>query len=239
MQSTQMISAVFSMERMVAFAALLLMSPLAALAGECKVRDPELQGFYEGGCRNGWAHGRGHAKGEAEYTGDFVDGYKEGQGVKTWTWGDRYEGGFLRDRRHGKGMYTWGPGSPWAGERYVGDYVADKREGQGSYWWPNGDRFDGVWKQDLRYGYTAMEQRRQAAEQARAEALQPGTRVCAHGKIGLAHEVLRVGEVQALEGNILKVRLVRSEGSEALAATDGPQPGDEIASSASDWVPCL
>ena len=92
----------------------LLLLPIASLAADCRVLDPELQGAYEGGCRKGLAHGEGVATGSAEYRGEFRNGMKHGTGVKTWAWGDRYEGGFVNDRKSGKGMYTWGAGSPWA-----------------------------------------------------------------------------------------------------------------------------
>jgi len=216
----------------------LLAFPLASVA-DCKVIDPELQGTYEGGCKNGLAHGMGVAKGEAEYEGEFTKGLKDGQGVKTWSWGDRYEGGFKDDRRHGKGVYTWGIRSPWAGERFEGDYVADKREGWGVYHWPNGDRFEGQWKADLRYGYSAMEIRRQAADKARAEALTPGTQVCSPAKIGLAHAVIRVGQVKSVVENTLLVVLVRTEGPPELVGTNGPQPGEVLTGGVGEWGPCL
>ena len=219
--------------------AVLLSIPLTALGEPCRVADPELQGSYEGGCRNGLAHGVGTAKGEAEYQGEFRKGLKHGQGVKTWAWGDRYEGGFRDDRRHGKGVYVWGAQSPWAGERYVGDYVADQRVGQGAYYWPNGDRFEGEWKADRRYGYSAMEIRRQAAEKARAEAVTAGTQVCSWGKIGIAHSVLRVGQVQAVSENSLTVRLLRTEGAAEVLGTNGPQPGEVLTGGLAEWAPCL
>lgn len=216
---------------------LLLLFPLATLA-DCKVVDPELQGVYEGDCKNGLAHGNGYARGMAEYRGEFRKGLKHGQGVKTWAWGDRYEGGFLDDRKHGKGMYVWGPGSPWAGERFVGDYRADQREGMGTYFWPNGDRFDGVWKEDLRYGYSAMEQRRQAVAAARNEALQPGAQVCSWGQTGIAYKILRVGKVESAEGDSVQVRLLRLEGVPQAVSGSSLQPGMLLDTAASDWTPC-
>ena len=163
----------------------------ASAASDCRVVDPELQGSYSGGCRNGLAHGQGVARGTAEYQGEFRNGLKHGNGVKTWPWGDRYEGGFANDRKNGKGMYVWGDNSPWAGERYVGDYVADQRQGHGTYFWPNGDRFEGVWKEDRRYGYTAMELRREAAEVARKQAMKPGEQVCSWAQSGRDRRSLR------------------------------------------------
>ncbi len=216
---------------------LLLLYPLATLA-DCRVADPELQGFYQGGCKNGLAHGYGYARGTAEYEGEFRKGLKDGKGVKTWAWGDRYEGGFLDDRRHGKGMYVWGAGSPWAGERFVGEYSADKRQGMGTYYWPNGDRFEGVWKEDRRYGHTAMEQRREAAAKARSAAMQAGTQVCSWGQTGIAYKVLRVGQVETFEGNALQVRLVRLEGVPQAISGSNLQPGMLLDTPASDWTPC-
>ena len=210
----------------------------SALAADCRVIDPELQGSYDGGCRNGLAHGDGIARGSAEYQGEFRKGLKHGKGVKTWAWGDRYEGGFLDDRRNGKGMYVWGAGSLWAGERFVGEYLADQREGVGTYYWPNGDRFEGVWKEDRRYGYSAMEQRRQAAEAARTEVMQPGTQVCSWGQTGIAYKVLRVGKVETLEGNALQVRLVRLEGVPQAVSGSNLQPGMLLNTAPGDWTPC-
>src|SRR5438067_1757230 len=107
---------------------LLLAQP--ALAQQCRVLDPELQGSYSGPCANGLAEGKGVARGTATYEGEFKAGRKEGRGVKTWPNGDRYEGDFVGDRKEGQGRYSWGRG-PWAGESYEGSYVADKREGFG------------------------------------------------------------------------------------------------------------
>jgi hypothetical protein len=212
---------------------------LGAIGADCKVVDPELQGFYEGGCRNGLAHGTGYARGTAEYEGGFRKGLKHGKGVKTWQWGDRYEGGFVADRKHGNGMYVWGPSSPWAGERYVGDYLDDRRHGWGTYYWPTGDRFEGQWKEDGRYGYTAMEVRRQAAEKARSQALTPGTQVCSRASIGIAFEVRQVGLIESVGENTVQVRLVRLEGTADSAVADAPQPGALLSAGAADWTPCL
>ncbi len=210
----------------------------SALAADCRVLDPELQGFYEGGCKNGLAQGHGVARGGTEYRGEFRKGMKDGKGVKTWPWGDRYEGSFAEDRRSGKGMYIWGEASPWAGERYVGDYVADQRHGQGTYYWPNGDRFDGLWKEDRRYGYSAMELRRQAAAAARTEAMKAGMQVCSWGRTGIAYQVLRVGTIETLEDNALQVRLVRLEGVPEAISGSNLQPGMLLTAPPADWTPC-
>lgn len=220
------------------FALLVLLLPVPSHAEQCQVVDPELQGAYEGGCRKGLAHGSGQGRGSAEYVGEFRNGLKHGRGVKIWPWGDRYEGGFLNDQKHGKGMYVWGAGSQWAGERYVGGFVADKREGWGTYYWPNGDRFDGQWKEDLRYGYTAMEQRRQAAFEARQKAFgEPGVLVCGQARVSSAQEASVRGMTARLEDTTLIVKIT------GLTATaSGLLPafsiGDVVQSSIWDWTPC-
>jgi hypothetical protein len=205
----------------------------------CKVADAELQGFYEGGCRRGLAHGTGYARGTAEYEGELRNGLKHGRGVKTWAWGDRYEGDFLQDRKHGEGMYVWGVDSPWAGERYVGGFKADKREGFGTYFWPNGDRFEGQWKEDLRYGSTPMEQRRELARKAREEAFAAvGTTVCRGIPVGLAYEAGLKGETLGLEEGRLKVKI-----TEVSEPEPGIRPSIEVGSVVVDdiwdWRVCL
>ena len=212
--------------------------PLCANGADCKVVDPELQDFYLGGCRNGLAHGKGYARGTAEYEGGFRKGLKDGKGVKTWPWGDRYEGGFLADRKHGKGMYVWGSDSPWAGERYVGDYWNDRRHGLGTYYWPTGDRFEGMWKEDGRYGYTAMEVRREQVGKARRQALTPGTQVCSYANIGVAFG-RQIGLIESVRENTVQVRLLRLEGTVDTAAVGAPQPGVLLSTAFEDWTPCL
>jgi len=211
----------------------------AAVAAGCKVADPELQDFYQGGCRNGLAHGKGYARGTAEYEGGFREGLKHGRGVKTWPWGDRYEGEFDRDRKHGQGMYVWGAGSPWAGERYVGGFKADKREGFGVYFWPSGDRFEGQWKDDVRHGATPMEQRREKARKAREEAFAAvGTTVCRAIAVGIVHEATLRGESLGLENGRLRVKV-----TEVSEAGSGIRPsvrvGDVMVDDIWDWRPCL
>jgi hypothetical protein len=219
-----------------------LLAACATGGGEqpaCRVVDPELQAFYQGGCRNGLAHGTGYARGTAEYEGEFRKGLKHGRGVKTWSWGDRYEGEFVQDRKHGEGMYVWGSGSPWAGERYLGGFKADKREGFGIYYWPNGDRFEGQWKDDLRYGQTPMELRRDRAAKARVEAFAPvGTTVCASVPVGVAYEAGLRGETQGLEEGRLKVKITG-----ITEPRPGIRPAIEVGSvvvgSVWEWRLCL
>lgn len=207
-------------------------------AAECKVLDPELRGFYQGGCKKGLAHGRGNARGTAEYEGEFRNGLKHGRGVKRWPWGDRYEGEFVQDRRHGRGEYVWGTGSPWAGERYEGEFRNDQRDGFGTYFWPNGDRFEGQWRNDQRLGLSVMEQRRELARKVRAEVLRvPGKTVCGVMEVGIAHRTMLRGETQGLDEGRLKVKVTAI--SEAAHGLRPPvEIGTIISAELWDWEPC-
>jgi hypothetical protein len=210
-----------------------------AFGKQCKVVDPELQGFYEGKCKGGLAHGKGYARGSAEYEGEFRKGLKHGHGVKRWHWGDLYEGEFQDDRKHGRGTYEWGENSPWAGERYVGDFRNDKREGFGTYFWPNGDRFEGQWKDDLRYGLTAMEQRRELARKEREATLGvTGTTVCSSIPVGIVYASAIRGESQGVKDGRVTLRI--TDVAEAApnvrpALTEGTLALGDMW----EWTPCL
>jgi hypothetical protein len=216
--------------------ALFLAAPVFA-EPSCRTLDAEVADSYEGGCRNGLAHGDGVARGIATYEGGFRRGLKHGHGVKTWPWGDRYEGGFKDDRKHGRGVYTWGSGTKWAGERYEGEFVDDKRQGLGTYTWPNGDRFEGQWDKDQRLGHAAMEQRRQQAQAAQQEALQPGVKVCWVAAPAQVNVGMVSGVVDSFDGSVLRVKLM-----ELPAALANPQAavavGQVVADEPVNWSPC-
>ncbi len=107
-----------------------------------------------------------------EYTGDWVDGVQQGQGIMKYNNGI-YEGEWYNGKRNGKGTYTWKDG-----KKYEGSYVDDVREGKGVFsgWvdltngysgtyygeskndqfdgsgyflFDNGDMFDGIYKENL------------------------------------------------------------------------------------------
>jgi len=78
-------------------AALLLFALVAGAQTACRVLDPEITGFYQGGCKDGFAEGYGEARGTAKYRGDFRAGRKHGQGVQIWPSGDRYSGSWESD----------------------------------------------------------------------------------------------------------------------------------------------
>jgi len=71
--------------------------------------------------------------GGATYSGDWVDGRREGFGTYTWSNGDSYEGGFRND---------------------------GKKEGKGTFFFADGDRFEGIYHHDVREGFGRMEWKR-------------------------------------------------------------------------------
>jgi MORN repeat len=217
--------------------ALITAVSLSVAAEPCKVLDPELQGSYEGGCRDGLAHGEGIARGStAVYEGEFKRGLKHGRGSKHWAWGDSYEGEFRNDKKEGLGVYTWGRGSRWAGERYEGPFVDDKRQGWGVYTWPNNDRYEGPWEQDRRLGVSVMEWRRKQAHAAQREALRPGIKVCWLGTSPEPGAGAPWGAVEGFEEGVLKVRLSGSQGGRADVVAR--LKGQVISGAAENWAPC-
>lgn len=163
--------------------------PLGAGAqSACRVLDPELAGFYQGGCKDGLAEGAGEAKGAAEYRGGFHAGRKQGTGVKIWPSGDRYEGEFVADRKEGSGKYTWSARGPSAGESYSGAWRHDLRHGDGVYAWPSGDRYAGPWADDAIAGMPTpmMIARARAKTETLIAVAKPGVKVCRALPVGIA-----------------------------------------------------
>jgi hypothetical protein len=99
-------------------------------AQNCEVVIPALKGTYEGGCKKNKADGKGTATGEDTYTGEFKNGYPEGQGKYNWKNGDWYEGQWKKGWREGKGtMYYKNKNSKdslltgfWKKDKYIGLY---------------------------------------------------------------------------------------------------------------------
>jgi hypothetical protein len=97
-----------------------------AMSHDCRVRDAQLRGAYEGDCdeRTELAQGKGEAKGTDTYVGDFVKGKLYGTGVYTWKNGARLDGSFKESKAHGPGVYMSAKGV-----RYEGQFVNGKLEG--------------------------------------------------------------------------------------------------------------
>ena len=78
-----------------------------------------------------------------KYTGERVDGKKQGIGTYEWNNGTVYEGEFADDKLNGQGKLT----IPQKGT-YEGTFVNGKRNGQGTYTFANGDLYQGNWIDD-------------------------------------------------------------------------------------------
>jgi hypothetical protein len=208
---------------------------------KCVVHDPELQGSYAGSCRDGLAEGYGVAAGSAEYKGEFKAGRKHGRGIKTWPSGDRYDGEFVNDLREGTGTYTWGRHTPWAGEKYIGSYRNDWRHGQGIYEWPDGDRYSGLWENDVVAGQPTprMYARSRAYVEHVVAVAKPGNRICKSVAIGIGIQDWVRGTVVELKDDKVAVRLDDAGRFQQTASGSNMKAGDIIWEPARSWIPCL
>jgi hypothetical protein len=223
--------------RFAAFFAFLVVLSDAGAQG-CRVLDPELQGFYAGGCEMGLAVGLGRARGRAEYQGEFRAGRKHGRGVKTWPNGDRYEGDFVEDRKEGRGAYVFGRG-PWQGERYEGGFLNDRRHGQGTYRWATGDVYSGPWEADRAVGAPTpmMLARAQFEKEARA-ALAEGQKVCREMPVGIGARDWVRGTVAAISADQVGVRIEEAGTHPHVIAHAEIHKGDVVWTTYADWTPC-
>jgi hypothetical protein len=208
----------------------------------CLVADPELRSSYEGGCVDGKAEGQGTAKGTAVYTGEFHEGKKHGHGVKTWPWGDRYDGDFANDSKDGWGRYTWGARTLFAGDRYEGGFTNDKRNGYGIYVWASGDSYAGPWKDDAVAGRaTPMMIARFRATNASLEALaKPGVKVCHESTVGIGLNAWVEGEMVAVDAAArrVSVRITRLGQASFAVAGRTVSEGEVVWDDPLDWIPC-
>jgi hypothetical protein len=123
----------------------------------CKVYEPSpeagLSFSWSGPCVNGVAQGKGtlqwfvNGKPDGNYIGEMARGMLNGQGVRNFPSGDRFEGQYRDNVRTGRGIYTWR-----TGDRYEGGFLDDKRHGQGVFQWSDGTRFEGNWAGGLPNG---------------------------------------------------------------------------------------
>ena len=209
-------------------------------SANCVVLDPELQGRYFGGCKDGLAEGYGQAIGTAEYKGGFKAGRKNGKGTKTWPSGDRYEGDFVDDRKQGKGTYTWGPRSAWAGEKYSGSYVGDRRQGFGVYEWPGGDRYAGPWKNDVITGPMTpkMMARTRAYAELAAAVGKRGAEVCRNMIVGSVTDDWVRGTVTEVQGERIAVRIDDPGRFPHVISDRAISKGDTVWDELQFWTPC-
>jgi hypothetical protein len=229
--------------RALAFVALVVGAPgLVRAQSGCAVADPELQGSYQGGCAEGKAEGQGTAKGSAMYVGGFHLGKKHGRGVKTWPWGDRYEGDFVDDRKEGWGVYSWGARTLFAGDRYEGGFANDKRNGYGIYLWSTGDSYAGPWKDDSVSGRaTPMMIARDRATKASVEAMStPGVKVCHESTVaaGAAGRTEAVTQGVNTASQQLSVKIVTVGPVPPAVAGTQVAVGDVVWDDPLHWMPC-
>ncbi len=76
----------------------------------------------------------------ARYIGDWVGGFRHGQGTMQWKDGARYEGQWSLGRATGNGVFTHAKG-----EIYDGQWRYDKAHGYGTYIHTNGAKYEGEW----------------------------------------------------------------------------------------------
>ena len=121
-----------------------------------------------GNCQNGTGKYR-YSTG-AVYSGQFVNGNREGKGKLTFPNNNVYEGQFSRNRINGEGTMTYSMGDKYVGnwfsdqpngkgkyyfkskERYEGDFKSGKFEGQGTMYYPDGAYYTGSWKNNRKNG---------------------------------------------------------------------------------------
>lgn len=82
-----------------------------------------------------------------KYTGQRVDGKKQGYGKYEWNDGSVYEGEFKDDKINGQGKLT----IPEKGI-YEGNFSNSKKSGQGTYMFINKDKYIGNWEDDKMSG---------------------------------------------------------------------------------------
>ena len=95
-----------TMKRILLLPFVLVLSITFALSQPCIVKIDSLKGQYTGDCRNGKANGFGTATGVDSYTGNFKDGYPDGEGKYSWKNGTWYNGGWKAGLFDGNGTYN-------------------------------------------------------------------------------------------------------------------------------------
>ncbi|MBO5477770.1 MAG: hypothetical protein J6A15_08475 [Clostridia bacterium] len=87
------------------------------------------------------------ASDSGKYTGNVVDGKRQGEGKYVWDDGTIYEGTFENNTISGTGKLT----SP-TGDVYEGEFKLGKKNGKGKYTFNNGDVYEGDFLDDYMSG---------------------------------------------------------------------------------------
>ena len=124
-----------------------------------ELRQPDGEGtmkYLDGSVYTGnWVDGvrQGHGKmtyDNGTYDGEWLNDKKNGEGKYTWNDGRIYEGGYLDDVRSGCGtFYGWEDLTRGYKGTYYGESKNDKFNGSGHFVFDNGDEFDGIYKDNL------------------------------------------------------------------------------------------
>ena len=98
--------------------------------------------LYLGGFNGINYHGKGEIffGSDQKYSGDYISGYRTGQGLYCWEVG-YYRGGFLNNQHHGKGEWLYSDGGYYSGEIYNGI-----RQGYGILEYKSGNKYEGDFK---------------------------------------------------------------------------------------------
>ena len=110
-------------------------------------------GEYKDGRRKGLGVWTSKYKyGKQWFVGQYEEDHywKEGQGAKIWSDGQKYVGEWKDNKYHGQGTFTRTDGS-----KYVGEFKDNNYHGQGTYTFADGDKYVGEWKDDKRHGQGA------------------------------------------------------------------------------------
>jgi len=83
----------------------------------------------------------------AKYTGEWLNGKRDGYGVQIWVDSSRYEGHWSHDKANGQGKLFHADG-----DIYEGGWMDDKAHGFGKYTHANGATYEGEWKEDKQDG---------------------------------------------------------------------------------------
>lgn len=106
-------------------------------------------GQWIGGVRTG--DGTYSGKHGLEYSGHFVDGQFDGQGIARYPDGSRYDGQWSAGERTGEGTFRAADGST-----YVGQFDNDEFNGQGTLTRANGDVLTGQWSDGRLDGHGSL-----------------------------------------------------------------------------------
>lgn len=82
------------------------------------------------------------------FSGDMINGKKDGFGILTWSDGSRYIGFFKLNQAEGLGKQTHKNG-----DFYFGVWAKDRAEGLGYYYNIIGSKYEGEWKHDKQNGF--------------------------------------------------------------------------------------